>query len=71
MLNYLINLIIPKAHAVGTLTTADTTAIIENGIDQVLDNLIVNFPKIFLPMIVIGLFFGVIYWFIKLAGKKY
>lgn len=64
------NFLIRTAEAAGTLTSATTSAIIQNGVDNVLENLIDNFPKILLPMIVIGAFFSVAYWFVK-QGKKF
>lgn len=57
------NFLIQKAYAVGTLTSADTTSIIQNGIDSITENLIDNFPTLLTAMIVIGLFLGIAWWF--------
>jgi len=56
------NFLIKTAQAAGTLTSADTATIIENGIDTILESFLDNFPTIFLPMIVIGIFLGVAWW---------
>ena len=50
--------LIPKALAVGTLTTAQTTDIVQNGVNEILANLTTNFQTIFVASIVIGVFFG-------------
>jgi len=63
------NFLIHTANAAGTLTSATTSAIIQSGVDNILENLIDNFPKILLPMIVIGAFFTIAFWFVK-QGKK-
>lgn len=63
------NFLIKTAEAAGTLTSATTSAIIQNGVDNILDNMIDNFPKILLPMIVIGAFFSIAFYFVR-QGRK-
>lgn len=53
----MLNFLISKAQAAGTLTTADTTAIWNNANDEILANLATNFVKVFAAMVVLGLFF--------------
>lgn len=65
-MNFLIN----KVYAVGTLTSADTETIIQNGIDSITENLIDNFPTLFVAMIVFGIFFGIAWWMMRAFRGK-
>lgn len=57
------NFLIKTAQAAGTLTSADTETIIQNGIDSISESIITNLPTIVSAMVVIGIFMGVFYWF--------
>lgn len=59
------NFLIKTANAAGTLTSADTTTIIQNGIDTITESMIDNFPTILTAMIVFGIFLGIAWWFMR------